>query len=80
VTLLVDGGALTRLAVLLFALPLAALLVVAWGGSILAVQVGLAPDLVAALMGLGALGLTFSLMARSGGALLRMLKIRARLE
>lgn len=80
VTLLVERAALTRVALRLFAVPVAALLTGAWTGSALATRLGWPSDLPAALFGLGALAVTFALVARNGGALLRTLNLRARVD
>ncbi len=76
----VSAGGVTRVAAVLFALPVAALLTAAWAGGTLAGAIGLDVDVAAAVAGLAALGLACGLAVRSGSALLRMLELNARRE
>ena len=74
----VSAGGMSRVAAVLFAMPVAALLMGAWAGGALAGSVGLEGDVAAAVSGLVALGLACWLAMRSGSALLRMLELNAR--
>lgn len=76
VTVAVPEAALTRVAALLFGLPLAALLGGAWIGAALSAG----SDVVSALVGVVSLGLTLWLVTCSSGALARTLTVAARLQ
>jgi hypothetical protein len=84
VTVHVDAGALDRVAAACFALPVSALLAGAGAGAYLAGGTGLDVELVSGLTGLGSAAMVFAVVVfsmggRSGGALLRRLKLEARL-
>lgn len=74
----VPGPALTRLALVCFAVPLAALLAGAWIGDAVAGAAGASSALVTGLPGLLALAGALLLVARRGGALVRWLELRVR--
>ena len=76
----VSGGGVTRVAAILFAMPLVALMAAAWAGEAVAPRLGVSADAAAAGTGLAALALTAWLALRSGSALLRMLELNARPE
>jgi positive regulator of sigma E activity len=80
VTLLVAGASLTRLACLVFALPLAALLAGAWLGEALAAVPGWPADFVSGLAGLAGLMAAGTWVASRGAALERGLHLMVRLE
>ncbi|MFU8815029.1 MAG: SoxR reducing system RseC family protein [Pseudomonadales bacterium] len=76
----VGSGSLNRIAAACFALPLAALLVGAGIGGWLSAGTGFDAEVVSGVVGLCSLALALGVISRSGGALLRMLKLDARLE
>src|SRR6056297_2964352 len=77
ITMAVRPASLTRVALVCFAAPLAALLAGAWLRESLAGRVGVDPDTAGATAGLGALVLVWLSITRNGPALLRMLKLNA---
>lgn len=79
-TLRVSSRALSRLAVILFALPVAVMLIVAWMAAALAPGLGLPPDPTAGVAGLVGLALCCCLVGRRGGRLERTLTLNARLD
>jgi positive regulator of sigma E activity len=79
VSVRVGVAALNRLATVCFALPLVALLAGAAVAGLLPTASAIDADVVSGLVGLGCLALVFVMVGRSGGALLRMLDLHARL-
>ncbi|MEQ8857821.1 MAG: SoxR reducing system RseC family protein [Pseudomonadales bacterium] len=80
VSVAVTSAALSRLALTLFALPLAALLAGAWLGRAVAAGSAGAAEVWPAGLGLTALAGTLILVTRRSGALVRSLKVNARLK
>jgi positive regulator of sigma E activity len=76
-TVEVASSALTQVAWMAFAVPLAVLLGGAWLGGTAAGILGLAPDTASGIAGLGCLALASTIMARRGGAMVRVLKLTA---
>lgn len=74
----VSARALSRVAAVVFALPLAALLAGAELGRWMAELAGLEAELTSAVAGLACLALASTIIAGHGGALVGMLKIVAR--
>ncbi len=77
-TLEVSARALTRVALMVFAVPLAALLAGAWMGRAAADVVGTGADMTSGLAGLACLATASAVMAGNGSAMVGMLNIRAR--
>jgi positive regulator of sigma E activity len=77
-TVEVSVAALTRAAVWVFAVPLAALLAGAWLGAKAAGAFGLGPDIVSGAVGLGCLALASAFVSCHGGAVVGTLKLRSR--
>lgn len=80
VTVLVTGDSLTRLACLVFALPLTMLLAGAWLGEAVAAASGWPPDVSSGLTGIAGLMAAGIWVASRGAALERNLQLTARLE
>jgi positive regulator of sigma E activity len=78
VTLRVDATSLNRVASVCFALPLVVLLAGAWVGRWLGTRSGFDAELLSATLGLSLLVLALAALVRWGGAVLRLLDLRAR--
>lgn len=77
-TLEVSARALTRVAGMVFAVPLAALFAGALLGRSAAEAVGLEADMAGGLLGLACLALASTITMGNGGVMVAMLKITAR--